>query len=84
MSLIATYHLAQACLCGYTGYLSYSAITRLQQYEQTSETAAQYSQVAADQLHKTRTTQTSGAIAVSVSLESGQGCFGGSVQTDRG
>lgn len=65
MSLILTYHLAQACLCGYTGYLSYSAVTRLQQYEKTSETAAQYSSIAAEQLHKTRTTQTSGAVAVS-------------------
>ena len=64
MSLTATYHLAQACLCSYTGYLSYTAIQKLLLYEERTEQAAQYSHTAADQLHKTRTTQASGAVAV--------------------
>ena len=65
MSLVFTYHLAQACLVGYTGYLSHNAITRLLGYEEKAETAAQYSNTAAEQLHKTRTTQTAGAVSVS-------------------
>jgi hypothetical protein len=65
MALAATYHLAQAGLCAYTGYMSYSAITKLQQYEEKSKKLAKFSSIAAEQLHKTRTTQASGAIAVS-------------------
>lgn len=65
MSLTFTYHLAQACLNGYTGYLSHNAIWRLRQYEETTEKAAKWSGTAAEQLHKTRTTQTAGAISVS-------------------
>src|ERR1700754_3068985 len=64
MSLTATYHLAQACLCGYTVFLSYTAIMKLLQYEEKTEKAAQYSSVAAEQLHRTRTTQAGGAVAV--------------------
>ncbi len=65
MAFAATYHLAQAGLCAYTGYMSYTAITKLQQYEEKSKKLAKFSSIAAEQLHKTRTTQASGAIAVS-------------------
>jgi hypothetical protein len=57
--------LAPACALGlYEATLSYRAIIRLRTYESASETAAQYSQMAADKLWRTRTTQ--GAAAVSV------------------
>ncbi|KAF2686115.1 hypothetical protein K458DRAFT_239588, partial [Lentithecium fluviatile CBS 122367] len=49
-------------------YLSYHNITRLQQYEEQSEKAAEWSNTAAERLHKTRTTQTSGTISLLVSL----------------
>ena len=65
MSLTFTYHVAQLCLNGYTGYLSYVAISKLLTWEQNAETAAKYSNVAAEQLHKTRTTQAAGAVTVS-------------------
>lgn len=55
----------QACLSAYTIYLSSIIIPKLRQYEEKSEKAAQYSSTAERQLHKTRTTQTSGALAVS-------------------
>ena len=70
MSLPATFHFAQALLCGYTGWQSYQAIWRLQGYEEQSEKAAQYSNVAAEQLHTTRTTQASGAVTVRSPLPS--------------
>jgi hypothetical protein len=44
--------------------LSYETITRLQKYEEQSEKAAEWSNKAAERLHKTRTTQGSGAITV--------------------
>lgn len=55
-------------VCGFSLYaatISYRAITRLRTWESTTQTAAQYNQKAADQLHKTRTTQGAAAIAVS-------------------
>ncbi|KAI1866366.1 uncharacterized protein JN550_007754 [Neoarthrinium moseri] len=61
-------HLAQAGLAGYGAQQSYIAITNLQKYEETSEKLAKYSNEAERQLHKTRTTQTSGALAIAVSL----------------
>ena len=64
MSLTFTYHLAQACLDAYTGFLSQGAIRKLLIYEERTEQAAQYSNTAAEQLHKTRTTQAAGAISV--------------------
>lgn len=60
-------HCVQICLSAYSLYHAYISITNLRQYEQKTEKAAQWSQTAADQLHKTRTTQTSGALAVSTS-----------------
>ena len=65
MSLVFTFHLAQSCLNAYTGYLSHNAIARLLTWEQTAERAAKFSSEAAEQLHKTRTTQAAGAISVS-------------------
>lgn len=61
-------HLAQAGLAAYGGQQSYIAVTNLQKYEKTSEKLAKYSNEAERQLHKTRTTQTSGAAAIIVSL----------------
>lgn len=59
--IISLTHLALTC---YALYLSYQNITRLQQYEKTSEKAAQWSNTAAQKLQKTRTTQASGTIVV--------------------
>jgi hypothetical protein len=53
-----------SALSGYGLFLSYQNITRLQQYEQQSEKAAEWSNTAAERLHKTRTTQASGTISV--------------------
>jgi hypothetical protein len=61
-------HLAQAALAGYGAQQSYIAITNLRRYEETSKKLAKYSNEAERQLHKTRTTQTSGAVAVLLSF----------------
>lgn len=53
-----------AALSAYGLYLAYQNITRLQQYEQKSEKAAEWSNTAAQKLHKTRTTQATGTLAV--------------------
>jgi hypothetical protein len=66
--LLPFFHLVQGGLGAWGLGESYKAITNLQQYEDMSEKAAQYSRAASQQLHKTRTTQASGAIAVSVCL----------------
>lgn len=63
--LLRGQHVLQLGLSLYGGLLSLVAITRLQKYESTSEKLAEWSKEAAKQLHKTRTTQTSGALAVS-------------------
>jgi hypothetical protein len=55
-----------SALSGYGLFLSYGNITRLQQYEQQSEKAAEWSNTAAQRLHKTRTTQASGTISVRI------------------
>ncbi|KAH3947462.1 hypothetical protein HBH53_115980 [Parastagonospora nodorum] len=57
-----------SALSGYGLFLSYQNITRLQQYEQQSEKAAEWSNTAAERLHKTRTTQTSGTISLIISI----------------
>ncbi|KAF2502400.1 hypothetical protein BU16DRAFT_576413 [Lophium mytilinum] len=49
-------------------YHSYQCIVKLRQYEEKSEKAAEYSNTAAEQLHKTRTTQGSAAISIIVSF----------------
>lgn len=57
-------HVPQALLSVYGLYLSYNSIRNLQQYEEKSEKAAKWSNTAAKQLHKTRTTQASAATTV--------------------
>lgn len=59
-------HLGQALLSGYGALHSYMAVTNLQKYEKTSEKLAEWSKEAANQLHKTRTTQTTAALAVRI------------------
>ncbi|MCJ1322162.1 hypothetical protein MMC15_007508 [Xylographa vitiligo] len=66
--LLPTLHAGQALLSAYGLYTSYISVTHLQQYESTSEKAAEYLSAAAHQLHKTRTTQASGALAILTSL----------------
>ncbi|KAF2230950.1 hypothetical protein EV356DRAFT_535905 [Viridothelium virens] len=61
-------HLAQAGIAGYGLYVSSISITNLQKYEKRTKQAAKYSQSAADQLYKTRTTQSAGAVAILISL----------------
>ena len=53
-----------SALSAYGLILSYQNITRLQQYEKQSEKAAEWSNTAAQRLHKTRSTQTSGTVTV--------------------
>ena len=65
MFLTRLLHIPQIALSAYGLYLSTIAITQLRQYEATSEKAAEYSGEAERQLHKTRTTQASGAVCVS-------------------
>ena len=57
-------HATQLLLALYGASVSYVAVTKLQKYEETSEKMAEWSNTAANELHKTRTTQTSGALAV--------------------
>ena len=61
-------HALQAGTSIYGLYNSCISITNLQQYEEKSEKAAEWSNTAAHQLHKTRTTQTTGALAVCFAL----------------
>lgn len=63
-SLMRLIHAGQALLGSYAAYNSYVAITNLQTYEATSKKLAEWSDEAAKQLHKTRTTQAAGALAV--------------------
>lgn len=55
-----------SALSAYGLYLCKENITRLQQYEEQSEKAAEWSNTAAERLHKTRTTQTSGTLSVRI------------------
>ena len=66
--LLQFMHLGQAALASYGALQSYTAITNLQKYESVSEKLAEWSSEAGKQLHKTRTTQTSGAAAILCSL----------------
>ncbi len=66
--LLPLLHVSQACLSAYTLYLASLTIPKLQQYEETSEKAAKYSNTAEHQLHKTRMTQASGALTTTFSL----------------
>ncbi|KAH7382190.1 hypothetical protein BKA66DRAFT_463966 [Pyrenochaeta sp. MPI-SDFR-AT-0127] len=60
--------LLNSALSTYGLYVSYQNITRLQQYEKQSEKAAEWSSTAAQRLHKTRTTQTSGTLTLMISF----------------
>ena len=51
-------------LSSYGLYLSYHNIWRLQEYEEQSEKAAEWSNTVAERLRKTRSTQTSGTVTV--------------------
>ena len=70
MAVLYILHTLQACWGAYSLYLSYISVTKLHKYEERSEKAAEYSNTAEHQLHKTRTTQASGAIAVCWTLPS--------------
>ncbi|KAI1343467.1 hypothetical protein F5Y15DRAFT_234477 [Xylariaceae sp. FL0016] len=66
--LLRLLHLAQVALAGYGAQHSYVAINNLTKYEGATKKLAQFSSEAERQLHKTRTTMTSGAAAIFVSL----------------
>ncbi|KAE9992366.1 hypothetical protein EG327_009320 [Venturia inaequalis] len=57
-------HLAQAGLSGYSLFHAYISVSNLHQYEQKMEKAAEWSDTAKHELHKTRTTQTSSALSI--------------------
>jgi len=63
-AILSVLYAFQAAYSGYNLYLASISISNLQQYEETSKKAAKYSKIAEKQLHKTRTTQASGTIAV--------------------
>jgi hypothetical protein len=65
-ALLSLLHALQAFFSAYTLYLSSIAVQNLQKYEKTSKKAAKYSNIAGQQLHKTRTTQASGALSVAL------------------
>ncbi|EME47947.1 hypothetical protein DOTSEDRAFT_69768 [Dothistroma septosporum NZE10] len=66
--LVRGMHVTQLFLAVYGASVSYVAVTKLQQYEETSKKLAEWSNTAANELHKTRTTQTSGALAIIASI----------------
>jgi hypothetical protein len=55
---------ALSLVSAYGLFHSYQSIIRLREYEETTKKAAKYSNTAADQLFKTRTTQGSAAVSV--------------------
>ncbi|KAF4535945.1 Methyltransferase domain-containing protein [Lasiodiplodia theobromae] len=61
-------HLVQAAGSAYTLYFCFVSIKALKQYEKQSEKAAEYSATAAEQLHKTRTTQGNALVTALTSL----------------
>ena len=63
-TLVTILHTLQAAFGAYNLYLASISISSLQKYEEASKKAAEYSNVAESQLHKTRTTQASSTIAV--------------------
>lgn len=64
--LSATFAFALTATSLFAASKSYVAIVSLQKYEEPSERAAEYSETAARELHKTRVTQASSAGAVCV------------------
>jgi hypothetical protein len=67
-SIVTILHMFQIAFSAYNLYLSSITITKLRKYEEKSKQAAEWSNSAAHQLHKTRTTQASGTLAVSILL----------------
>lgn len=63
-AILAIIHVPQAAFSSYNLHLASISIRNLQGYEETSKKAAEYSNIAEYQLHKTRTTQASGTLAV--------------------
>ncbi|EMC96197.1 hypothetical protein BAUCODRAFT_70754 [Baudoinia panamericana UAMH 10762] len=61
-------HVCQAGLSAWGGYQSYIAITNLRKYEETTKKLAKWSNTVEEQLHKTRTTQGAGAVAILLSF----------------
>lgn len=59
-------HVLQFSVSAYSLYLASISIRNLQGYEEKSKKAAEWSKTAATQLHKTRTTQASGTLAVCI------------------
>jgi VIT1/CCC1 family predicted Fe2+/Mn2+ transporter len=64
ISFITVLYGSQALFSLYNISLCIISITNLRGYEETSQKAAQYSQTAADELKKTRTTQASALLSV--------------------
>jgi len=81
--VLPAFHIGQTILGTYTALLSYTSIMKLQKYEEMSEKAASYSNTAEHQLHKTRTTMTSGALSTLCSLLSSITLIAVSPSTDR-
>ncbi|KAJ2968381.1 hypothetical protein NUW58_g10233 [Xylaria curta] len=66
--LLKAIHVAQIIIAAYGAAQSHAAISRLIEYEDAIQKLAKISSEAERQLHKTRTTQASGAIAILVSF----------------
>ncbi|KAI0435644.1 hypothetical protein F4803DRAFT_544877 [Xylaria telfairii] len=66
--LLKLIHVAQIVMAAYGAMQSQAAISRLLEYEDATKKLAKISSEAERQLHKTRTTQASGAIAILVSF----------------
>ncbi|KAG4443530.1 hypothetical protein IFR05_001003 [Cadophora sp. M221] len=67
-AILSIIHVSQAAFGIYNLYLASISISNLQGYEDMSKKAAKYSNTAEQQLHKTRTTQASGTIALLFSV----------------
>jgi hypothetical protein len=63
-AILTIIHVLQAAFSSYNLYLAEIPSRNLQGYEETSKKTAEYSNIAEYQLHKTRTTQASGTLAV--------------------
>lgn len=66
--LLKLIHVAQIVIAAYGAMQSQAAISKLLEYEDATKKLAKISSEAERQLHKTRTTQASGAIAILVSF----------------
>ncbi|KAI0854641.1 hypothetical protein F4860DRAFT_498918 [Xylaria cubensis] len=66
--LLKLIHVSQIVIAAYGAMQSQAAISKLLEYEDASKKLAKVSSEAERQLHKTRTTQASGAVAILVSF----------------